>query len=185
MSIYTRKEAFLKREEFDRYTHLVTFEPLKLDDSQKMGYIYKCLRSGITALRRAMQDPTTTRNGIFKAIMTELVLTGGDADTNGSVAGALLGAWVGTNQLPPGWIENMTDHAWLVDKTTRLVAAVGIRDAEGEAAGKAISHDTDTDIYGGRQPLTKAERDERERNMVFVVISKSKMRADEERQKLA
>ena len=38
---------------------------------------------------------------------------GGDADTNGAVAGALLGCKLGTSALPPSWLNELKHKDWL------------------------------------------------------------------------
>lgn len=38
---------------------------------------------------------------------------GGDADTNGAVAGALLGCKLGTSALPPSWVNELKHKDWL------------------------------------------------------------------------
>ena len=40
----------------------------------------------------------------FKQLINELVMEGGDSDTNAAVAGALLGCKIGYNQLPQDWL---------------------------------------------------------------------------------
>lgn len=40
---------------------------------------------------------------------------GGDADTNGAAAGALLGCKLGVNNLPPTWIGGLRHKDWLDD----------------------------------------------------------------------
>ena len=38
---------------------------------------------------------------------------GGDADTNGAVAGALLGCKLGASALPPSWLHGLKHKDWL------------------------------------------------------------------------
>ena len=56
-----------------------------------LGYTYKCIGSGFWATRYGTN---------FRTSITELVLEGGDADTNGAVAGAMLGCKLGFKALP-------------------------------------------------------------------------------------
>ena len=40
-------------------------------------------------------------------------LQGGDADTNGAVAGALLGCKLGMSKIPKTWITGLRHKVWL------------------------------------------------------------------------
>jgi ADP-ribosylglycohydrolase len=74
-------------------------EALNLEDEDSMGYTLKTLSAGIWALRFATS---------FEAGITAVIHQGGDADTNASVAGALLGARFGYQAIPRPWIEGLT-----------------------------------------------------------------------------
>ncbi|XP_078677172.1 ADP-ribosyl-[dinitrogen reductase] glycohydrolase-like [Branchiostoma floridae x Branchiostoma belcheri] len=76
---------------------------LKLDERRKIGYTYKTLGAGFWALRQ----------NDFRKAMTELVMEGGDADTNGAVAGALLGCKLGVKGLPKSWRDKLCYKKWL------------------------------------------------------------------------
>ena len=43
----------------------------------------------------------------FRSGVQAVVRLGGDADTNGAVAGALLGAGFGASEMPPRWLEDL------------------------------------------------------------------------------
>lgn len=73
-------------------------EALELDDEESMGYTLKTLSAGIWALRFA----STFEEGI-----SAVIHQGGDADTNASVAGALLGARYGYNSIPRHWLNEL------------------------------------------------------------------------------
>ena len=74
-------------------------EALELDDEESMGYTLRTLAAGFWALRHA----TTFEEGIHR-----IVHQGGDADTNASVAGALLGAHFGYDAIPRRWIDGLS-----------------------------------------------------------------------------
>lgn len=74
-------------------------EALNLDDEDSMGYTLKTFSAGIWALRFATS---------FEAGITAVIHQGGDADTNASVAGALLGARFGYEAIPRTWIDGLT-----------------------------------------------------------------------------
>ena len=65
-----------------------------------MGYVGLALAAGVSALAHA-QD---VEEGLLAVIHA-----GGDADTNGAIAGGLLGAWAGTDGLPARWVAGLVD----------------------------------------------------------------------------
>lgn len=46
----------------------------------------------------------------FAAVLREIIAVGGDTDTNASIAGQILGAWLGNEQLPRHLFERIPDH---------------------------------------------------------------------------
>ena len=46
-------------------------------------------------------------------------MQGGDADTNGAVAGALLGCKLGSSALPPTWLKGLKHKGWLDGHITK------------------------------------------------------------------
>lgn len=71
---------------------LSTFQ---LDGKQK-GYALKALQVGLWALRT---------EGTVEEILEQVILQGGDTDTNAAIAGACLGARYGVEAIPARWIE--------------------------------------------------------------------------------
>lgn len=71
---------------------LSTFQ---LDGKQK-GYALKALQVGLWALRT---------EGTVEEILEQVILQGGDTDTNAAIAGACLGARYGVEAIPERWIE--------------------------------------------------------------------------------
>jgi ADP-ribosylglycohydrolase len=72
---------------------------LSLDDNDGTGYTLKCLSAGIWALSHA---------ATFEEGLLSVINEGGDADTNASVAGALLGARFGLSSIPKHLVEGLT-----------------------------------------------------------------------------
>lgn len=72
---------------------------LRLDDSVEIGYTLKCMGAGLWALQQ--EDPGKA--------LTELIMQGGDADTNGAVAGALLACRYGLSKFPPEWKDELAE----------------------------------------------------------------------------
>jgi hypothetical protein len=185
----TKFEPPLDRTEFFKYTKAKHFFELELDDSMKMGYVYKSLGAAILALRRAMHESSlslhaatsslnkreeekgTFSRSIFENLITTIVMEGGDADTNACIAGALLGAWLGYNALPPHWRDGIEHLEWLLEKCGALIATVGIDNDS--VNGYRGSEDPDTREDGGRGFLSREALEKRE--MVFMEMYLGKM----------
>ncbi|KAF2279271.1 ADP-ribosylglycohydrolase [Westerdykella ornata] len=169
----------LHREDFTRYVYANRFEDLELDDRDKIGYVYKCLGSAILALRLGMratrnQQGALPPDSIFEDIMADLIMEGGDADTNGAAAGALLGAWLGYSQLPPHWKNGLKHRDWLANKIGRLIRAVGIE------GSRALEFEEDEAPDGGRGLMTRSELEKRDQDMVYRLLEKDRLRREEE-----
>ncbi|KAH3759553.1 Histone deacetylase 6 [Pelomyxa schiedti] len=76
---------------------------LQLDERNTIGYTYKAMGSAFYALR---EDD-------FEHALTAITLAAGDADTNGCVAGAVLGCKLGYSHLPTRWLMGMPHRTWL------------------------------------------------------------------------
>ena len=88
-------------------------DSLCLDDEKSMGYTLRTLGAALWAYWHA----TSYKEGILK-----IVLSGGDADTNAAVAGAILGAKFGINQIPEEWKNGLLYASMLHDKVQNLYA---------------------------------------------------------------
>lgn len=88
-----------------------TLEDLALDDRAEMGYTLKAMQVGLWALFQADD---------FETALIAVVNAGGDTDTNGAVAGAILGGRVGLTGIPQRWLANVRDRERLVDLADRL-----------------------------------------------------------------
>jgi ADP-ribosylglycohydrolase len=97
---------------FLEYVGMKQLAEMKLDDPPAIGFTLKCLASALFGLR--------STEG-FVPTMTRLVREAGDADTNGAVCGALLGARLGYDGLPAAWLNAMPNKAWLDAKVVTLV----------------------------------------------------------------
>ncbi|KAL1961593.1 hypothetical protein VTN77DRAFT_1419 [Rasamsonia byssochlamydoides] len=149
------------RLEFQKHViHPQTFQELQLDDAHAMGYVYKALGAAVVCLRRAIsqdaahifdRSSSESRLRLFHQLIQELVMEGGDADTNACIAGALLGAWVGYTALPPQWRDGLRQKKWLLGKAEALCGVVvggSSRKGRGHYNYKG-SLDPDTRIDGG------------------------------------
>lgn len=85
---------------------------LKLGESWGMGYTLKTTSAGFWALQHAPD---------FESGLLQIIHQGGDADTNGAVAGALLGAKFGYRNMPEAWVQGLRDRAALEARAEQLV----------------------------------------------------------------
>jgi len=105
------------KEELKNCIRTKNLSELKLDEEGKIGFTYKCLGSAFYCF---------TQGKDFKQAITELVLEGGDADTNGAVAGALLGCKLGYNKLPKDWLDGLLENEWLEFRVQKLLVLLGL-----------------------------------------------------------
>ena len=113
---------------------------LGLEDRHTMGYTLKAMQVGLWALQ---QGPD------FERALVEVVNSGGDTDTNGAVAGAVMGARVGAAGIPPRWLNHVRDEDHLAALADRLFDA-----SEGPASddpgGRSIASDMTPEQEGVR-----------------------------------
>ena len=157
-----KDEPALDVEEFNKHAKAEKLSDLLLDEEYKIGYVYKTFGSGIVLLRHAMRQLQASKNSlrsqltIFEPLITDLIMEGGDADTNAVFAGALLGALLGYKALPPHWRDGLRHGTWLMGKAEGLCDTLGV--TEGGYKG---SEDKDTAEDGGRGLCTDAEMEKK------------------------
>lgn len=158
-----KDEPELDVAEFQRHARVSELSELQLDDAIKLGYVYKTFGSGIHLLRLAMRrvaastDILPTQTTVFEPLIVDLIMCGGDADTNACFAGALLGAYIGHKALPWDWRDGLLRGEWLMKKAEGLSITLGIGD--GSYRG---SEDKDTAPDGGRGKFpTDAQMEEK------------------------
>lgn len=143
----------LERQEFEKHVYAETLNELQLDAYGKTGYVYKCLGSAVLLLRLAFRRISkassavsmTKKAQLFEQLMVDLIMEGGDADTNGAAAGALLGAYLGYANLPSHWKLGLAHNEWVMAKVERLTVAVGVKSG-------ILHRERDEAADGGRRP---------------------------------
>jgi hypothetical protein len=103
---------------------------------------------------------------MFEDLITDLIMRGGDADTNACFAGALLGGYLGYGLLPDHWKHGLKYEEWLLGKADALCVVLGVKD--GEYSGK---EDKDTEVQGGRPVVKQDEMEGR-----FMVLQQDAFR---------
>lgn len=88
-----------------------SLDALELDDESTMGYTLKTMAAGLWSLYHCSS---------FEEGLLAVVNAGGDADTNGAVAGSLLGARFGYENIPVRFIEGLVRKNVLDEKTESL-----------------------------------------------------------------
>lgn len=78
-------------------------DDLEIDGWAK-GYTVLCMQVALWAERQ---------DGSFEDIVNDIVIRGGDTDTNGAAAGAVLGARRGPDGIPAEWLEAIPERARL------------------------------------------------------------------------
>ncbi|THU95895.1 ADP-ribosylglycohydrolase [Dendrothele bispora CBS 962.96] len=160
----------MNRKDFEKHVYAKTLDELKLADSRTIGYTYKCLGSGIWCLRQVLK-----RRETFKSAMIKLIMCGGDADTNGAVAGGLMGALVGWENLPEEWRDGMKHREWYNGKIDQLGVVLGLREGEGYER----LEDRDTEMDGGKGMLGEEEIKKREMEVMERILLAEKKRAED------
>jgi ADP-ribosyl-[dinitrogen reductase] hydrolase len=94
-----------------RSVERATLDALKLDDPVDMGYTLKAMQVALWC---------TAQAGGFEQIVIGVVNEGGDTDTNGALAGAVMGARYGASSIPPRWLDNVADTQGLTELADRL-----------------------------------------------------------------
>jgi len=158
-------KPLLDRKEFERHVYCAGLEALQLDDHYTMGYVYKALGAAVVTLRRGM------RGDGFRELILELVMEGGDADTNACIAGAVMGSWSGFAILPREWRDGLKHRDWMMGIVEKLCCTIGI--VEGEYKG---SDDPDTAFDGGRGLLSEQDMKQREKAFVHSIYAKMQIR---------
>ncbi|OBT73989.1 hypothetical protein VF21_05997 [Pseudogymnoascus sp. 05NY08] len=173
-------ESTLKRDEYRKYCYAKTLRQLELDD-KTMGYVFKCLGSAVLTLRFAIREGLgldTRSTGLFERLISNLVMEGGDADTNACVAGALVGSWVGYSRLPSHWSKGMRNAQWLVAKAETLSFKSGIMEPRPKARVTILAADPDTALDGSKGLLNKEQLGKMEKDFVLKMLLMQKARRE-------
>ncbi len=88
-----------------------SLEHLRLDGSA-IGFTLKAMQAGLWCLEQSAD---------FEESLVAVIQAGGDTDTNGAVAGAILGALHGASTIPDRWIAHIARAGELISLADRLL----------------------------------------------------------------
>lgn len=99
--------------EFTKYVLATSLIELDLNDN--IGYVFKTLSCSLISLQKLLSDLEKCSNigQCFHNILSNLTMQGGDSDTNCAVTGALLGAYIGFNNIPTTLLDELIYKKYL------------------------------------------------------------------------
>ena len=123
LSVALQASEFLEGHDVDELLRSVDvemdgLESLKLSTGG-IGYTYKPLGAAMWAF---------IYSDDFRTALQAITMQAGDADSNATVAGALLGARLGFSQLPPDWLQELPQlqTEWLRQKVSNCLAMLNL-----------------------------------------------------------
>lgn len=94
-----------------RRSAVADLSDLELGEPRSMGYTVRAMTAGLWAFLNATD---------FETPLLQVINAGGDTDTNGAVAGAVLGARFGAHAIPDRWADRLYDLRALESLADRL-----------------------------------------------------------------
>ena len=107
-------------ESLKKHIYISSLSELNLE--QDMAHTMKPMACALFALRRAQQlnDEGMEKKLIFKTCLKEIMIEGGDVDTNCAVAGAVLGGYLHCEGIPEDWM-NLKNMNWYKERINRIL----------------------------------------------------------------
>ena len=105
---------------------------LELDSEESIGYTMKPLAAGLWALAHARD----LEDGLLRVIAQ-----GGDADSNASVAGALLGTRHGLKAIPARLLDGLATSRYLARVSRELIERIAPGDLQAGVVARALERD--------------------------------------------
>jgi len=122
-------------DEMEKYMLADNIKDLKLDEEGSVGYTFKALGAGFYALRKAARiykerglnhAKVEEKMSIYREVLSEVVMEGGDADSNAAVAGALMGGLFGVDSIPTTWVKGLNHVDWLEQYLGKYFSLMGV-----------------------------------------------------------
>ena len=123
MHVLNTAKVFLKNKKYITQLNKFCYSNLKDMELMKEGvsdFAFRALGCGIWALRylcRTKKDP----NECFVRVIQNIAYEGGYSCTNASVAGALMGAYLGNQGIPKEMVSELIDLGFMDEKITRFL----------------------------------------------------------------
>ncbi|KAJ3015753.1 hypothetical protein HKX48_004408 [Thoreauomyces humboldtii] len=121
--VLTMHRSTASAAEIESHCFPPSISDLGLDDPSTRGYTLKCLGSALYCYTRSPSSSSSSGED-FKALMQGLIMEAGDADTNATVAGALVGCRVGYDGLPEDWLMGLRNREWIEERAEALLEMV-------------------------------------------------------------
>ena len=106
----------------DMHTYVYAQQWTDLQLSKNQGYCFKPIGCAILSLKHAIElkKKGIEKKQIFSECLDNIVHQAGDADTNGCVTGALLGAYLKDICIPDEWLQ-LKHLNWLKERINRIL----------------------------------------------------------------
>jgi len=98
-------------------------------DGTAIGFTLKTMQVGLWCLENASE---------FEESLVAVIGAGGDTDTNGAVAGAILGALMGAESIPPRWVAKIRRADYLIELADRLLERSAARTGSAEHGSRSV-----------------------------------------------
>jgi ADP-ribosylglycohydrolase len=115
--------------EFHQYLGHQNLQELSLDT--QIGYVFKTLACAVITFKKFVHDvhhnslqlsDSSNIGKLFHEALSNIALEAGDADTNGCVAGALLGAYIGHDNIPTQLVNDLIYKALLEEHFEKYIS---------------------------------------------------------------
>jgi ADP-ribosylglycohydrolase len=147
MVSYMVGRNFLKdskhKTQLDKYFYS-TLDGLELNVEGVSDFCFRALGAGIWALRFVCR--TKDLKNVYLRVIKRIVYCGGDATTNSSVAGLLMGAWLGYDKLPK-LVEEMPNNDWLNESIDKFLKQKIVESADSESESEYTDESESEEEY--------------------------------------
>lgn len=99
---------------YDDFSNLDTIETWEENNVMSTGYVLHTLQASLWCLLNS--------SGYSECVLKAVNL-GEDTDTTAAVAGALAGLWYGAKQIPKNWVESISKHEQIQERTKQFYYA--------------------------------------------------------------
>ena len=118
--------VYRKYNEFVGYLSFKNFEDIPLAMNKMGGYTYIPVACAVVGLKLAeeLYCPQANHPNRYEKIINQIIYEGGDADTNAAVAGAVLGAYLSSSEIPSYLIDGIDNKTFLDERIKKIQSFV-------------------------------------------------------------